>query len=198
MLEHRLFVVSDELHADLTYDGGHVPFATLSPELSRRTVTLLGPTKAFNLAGLRASFAIAEDPEVLDGRFQQAAFGYLLGAPSASQAGRVRPTARAARGSRTPSPTCAPTATTWPRRWRRGFPAWMHSPEATYLAWLDFRATPIGDDPAAALLERGRLGLNDGATYGEAGRGFARLNFATSRAVVDEALDRIARVLAEE
>jgi cystathionine beta-lyase len=197
VLDHRLFVVSDELHADLTYDGGHVPFATLSPEVARRTVTLLGPTKAFNLAGLRASFAIAEDPQVME-RFKEAAFGYLLGSPSASQAAAraayrqggpwLEDTLAYLRANRDHVAEVARTRLPGVK---------MHVPEATYLAWLDFRATAIADDPAAALLERGRLGLNDGASYGEAGRGFARLNFATSRAVVDEALDRIDRVLAE-
>jgi cystathionine beta-lyase len=195
--EHRLFVVSDELHADLTYDGGHVPFASLSPEMARRTVTLLGPTKAFNLAGLRASFAIAED-EGVRARFQQATFGFLMAAPSASQVAAraayreggpwLRDTLAYLRANRDHVAEAVATRLPGVR---------MHSPEATYLAWLDFRATAIAEDPAAALLERGRLGLNDGARFGAAGRGFARLNFATSRAVVDEALGRIERVLAE-
>lgn len=197
VLEHRLFVVSDELHADLTYDAGHVPFASLSPELARRTVTLLGPTKAFNIAGLKVGFAVAQDPAVLE-RFKDALFGFAMPAPSVSQA--------AAKAAMLDSDAWFDDTLGYLRANRdhvareveRRLPGVrMDVPEATYLAWLDFRATPLADDPAGHLLERVRLGLNDGASYGEAGRGFARLNFATSRAIVDEALDRIARALAE-
>lgn len=197
VLEHRLFVVSDELHADLTFAGGHVPFASLSPDLSRRTVTLVGPTKAFNIAGLKVGFAVAEDPAVLE-RFKDAMFGFAMPAPSVSQAAAkaamldsdawFEDTLAYLRANRDHVAEAVRTRLPGVR---------MDVPEATYLAWLDFRATPLAGDPAGALLERVRLGLNDGAAYGEAGRGFARLNFATSRAIVDEALDRIARALAE-
>ncbi len=197
VLDHRLFAVSDELHADLTYDGGHVPFASLSPELSRRTVTLLGPTKAFNIAGLKVGFAVAEDAAVLD-RFRQAMFGFAMGATSVSQL--------AAKAALEEGGPWFRDTLTYLRANRdhvaeaveRRLPGVrMHLPEATYLAWLDFRDTPLADDPAGQLVERVRLGLNAGASYGEAGRGFARLNFATSRAIVDDALSRIERALAE-
>jgi cystathionine beta-lyase len=65
------------------------------------------------------------------------------------------------------------------------------APEATYLAWLDFRATPLAVDPAGRLLEDGRVALSPGPDFGERGAGFARLNFATHRAVLDEIIDRM-------
>jgi cystathionine beta-lyase len=66
---------------------------------------------------------------------------------------------------------------------------------ATYLAWLDCRALALGDDPAAAFLARGRVALQPGPDFGEPGRGFARLNFGTSRALVEEAVERLVRAL---
>jgi cystathionine beta-lyase len=66
---------------------------------------------------------------------------------------------------------------------------------ATYLAWLDCRALGLGDDPAAAFLARGRVALSPGPDFGDAGRGFARLNFGTSRALVEEAVERLVRAL---
>jgi len=71
----------------------------------------------------------------------------------------------------------------------------VHRPEGTYLAWLDLRAFDLGEDVAAALAERAQVGVNDGASFGAGGRGFARLNFATSRPILDEALSRLERVL---
>jgi cystathionine beta-lyase len=68
-------------------------------------------------------------------------------------------------------------------------------PEATFLAWLDCRRLRLGDDPAAVFLERDRVALNPGQSFGPGGAGHVRLNFATSRAVLTEAVDRMAAVL---
>ncbi len=68
-------------------------------------------------------------------------------------------------------------------------------PEAGYLAWLDCRELGLGDDPALAFLERGRVALSPGPTFGAAGNGFARLNFGTSGALLEEAVRRMAAAL---
>ena len=72
-------------------------------------------------------------------------------------------------------------------RWR--------APEATYLAWLDCRDLGLGDDPAQVFRERGRVALGSGPWYGREGRGFARLNFATSPQILEDAVRRMASVL---
>ena len=90
---------------------------------------------------------------------------------------------------------------------RRLLPEWLaeHAPgvsdapaQATFLAWLDFRGTRLGDDPAAVVLERGRLSLLPGTDFGAVGKGFARLNIGTSRELVEEAVKRIGRALRED
>ena len=191
VLEHRLWVISDELHADLVLDGRHVPFASLSPEVAQRTVTVYGPTKAFNIAGLKIGFLIAQNPALLT-RIKEIA-GYSQ--PGVNVLGQVATLAafrecdawldaalgyvRANRDhllSRLAAEAPAVRA---------------YAPEGTYLMWLDFRATGLGDDPAAALLERGRVGLNAGGDYGTGGTGFARFNLATSRTILDAAIDRL-------
>ncbi|HZJ39338.1 MAG TPA: pyridoxal phosphate-dependent aminotransferase, partial [Demequina sp.] len=68
-------------------------------------------------------------------------------------------------------------------------------PEATYLAWLDCTALGLGDDPAAVFLKRGQVALNSGLTFGTGGAGHVRLNFATSGAIMEEAVRRMASVL---
>jgi len=68
-------------------------------------------------------------------------------------------------------------------------------PASTYLAWLDCRALDLGDDPAAVFLERGRVALNPGPTFGDAGAGFVRLNLAASRAVLADAVRRMSASL---
>ena len=64
-------------------------------------------------------------------------------------------------------------------------------PEATYLSWLDFRAAGLGDNPARKLVAEARVKLSDGPAFGPGGAGFARLNFATTPAILDEILSRV-------
>lgn len=194
-LRHRLWVVSDELHADLTLDGRHLPFASLGPEIARRTLTLYGPTKAFNIAGLKVGFAIAENEALLE---------------------RVRRVGT----MRTPAPNVVAQAAARAAYTQPGAEAWLQGtldylrgnrdlvvraveglpgvridpPQATYLAWLDVRGGGL-EAPAAFLLEEAGLALNDGAAYGPGGEGFVRLNFACPRPLLREALGRLERAL---
>jgi cysteine-S-conjugate beta-lyase len=150
-----------------------------------------GPTKAFNLAGSKIGFLIAQNPALL-ARVKEVA-GYFL--PGVNTLGQVATLAAYRDGG-----PWLDAALDYLRANRDHLHARLaaeapgvrgYAPEGTYLAWLDFRATPIGDDPAAKLLERGRLALNCGRDYGVGGDGFARLNVATSRALLDAAIDRL-------
>ena len=190
VLEHRLWVISDELHADLVFDGSHVPFASLSSAIAERTITLYGPTKAFNIAGLKIGFAIAQNPALLE-RLKSTA-GYLIPGPT------------------TPSQQAAIAAFREGDRWLGETMAYLRAnrdhlvarlaleapevvvrlPESTYLAWLDLRALALGEGLHEALVRAG-IGLNPGPSFGTGGEGFARLNFATGRAILDAALDRL-------
>jgi cystathionine beta-lyase len=79
---------------------------------------------------------------------------------------------------------------------RRCWPAIGHvPPEATYLAWLDCRELELGPSPYRFFLERGRVALTDGARFGEAGQGFVRINFATSRSILTQVLERMGKAL---
>ena len=191
VLEHRLWVLSDELHADLVFDGAHTPFASLSPEIAQRTLTLYGPTKSFNLASAKLAFLVSENAALLE-RVKRVA-GYRL--PGVNTLGQVAAIAAYRHGG-----PWLEAALAYLRGNRDHVQARLaaetpqvraYAPEGTYLTWLDLRGAGLGDDPAAALLERGRLALNAGADYGPGGEGFARLNFATSRATLDAALDRL-------
>jgi cystathionine beta-lyase len=81
---------------------------------------------------------------------------------------------------------------------RSSLPGVVYRPgEATYLAWLDCRALELAPSPFRFFLERAKVALSDGPTFGAPGKGFVRLNFATSRAILSEALERMAKALAE-
>jgi len=191
-LVHNLWVISDELHADLTMTGTHRPIASLGPEIARRTLTLYGPTKAFNIPGLKISFSFSANVAMVE----RIAFHARGVAPGPNVLGQA-----AALGAYTGANDWFETTLAYlranrdhvARRVANDLPSVrLHAPEGTYLAWLDFRSVGLGDDPAEVLRNEARVGLNSGPAFGTGGAGFARLNFATSRAIVDEGLDRIA------
>lgn len=197
VLERGLIVIADEIHADLVYAGNrHIPFASLSPELEARTVTLSSATKAFNIAGLRCAVAVFGSEE-LQQRF--------LSVP------------RHARGGLS-SLGLAATHTAWEHgdAWlsellaylqvnRDLIAEWVENklpsvghvpPEATYLAWLDCRR--LAADPYRFFLNHAKVALSDGRDFGPGGEGFVRLNFATSHAILSEILERMSYAVVGE
>lgn len=187
---YDLLVCSDEIHCDLLLDPGrrHRPFAML-PGMAERTITLMAPSKTYNVAGLGAGWAVIEDPN-LRRRFREAmhgivppvsAFGFAaLSACVGGQCEAWRQSLLAyLRGNRELVLDFSA---------RVGLP--MPMPEASFLAWLDARHVP----DAHRRIEAGGVGLSDGIDFGAPG--FLRLNFGTQRAVLREALDRVERTLA--
>lgn len=197
VLANDLFVVSDEIHADLVLGGERfVPFASLAPELASRTLTLHSASKAFHIAGLRCAVAVFGGDEIRR-RF--------LGVPRHLRGGINILGFEATRAAwRHGQPWL--DAALEHLRGNRDFvartvaaslPGVVHDPpEATYLAWLDCRALALEPTPFRFFLERAKVALSDGARFGKPGAGCVRLNFATSRAVVCEALERMAKALA--
>lgn len=188
---HDLLVVADEVHAELTHEGRHVPFASLDADTAGRTITLTSATKAFNLAGIRCAVSHFGDARVLAGRDQVPSHLYgqpgVLGVVATLAAwNEGEPWLEAVRMQLRANRDRLVT------RLAAELPAArLHAPEATYLAWIDFRGCGLGDDPAAALLERARVALSPGPDFGTGGHGFARFNFATGPRRLDEAIDRI-------
>jgi len=178
-----MLIVSDEIHCDLLLDPGkpHVPIASLAPEVSRRTVTLMSPNKAFNFPAAGCAFAVIENPE-LRKRFaadvdlhvmpSSSVFGYVA-ALAAYQGGQDWLTAQIEylRGNRDLVEKTI------------GLP--MAHVEATYLAWIDCS----GLDHALELFLKNGVALSPGSQFGDAR--FVRLNFGTQRALLKKALDRI-------
>jgi putative C-S lyase len=180
-----LVIVSDEIHCDLILDSGlaHVPIASLAPEVSRRTVTLMSASKTFNFPAAGCAWAIIEDPK-LRRAFSADVNAHVLHSPSvfgyvATLAAYRHGDAWLAaqldylRGNRD--------------RVARGLPLPMAHVEATYLAWIDCSDLQV-DDPHEYFLQHG-VALSPGAQFGDAR--FVRLNFATQRARLDAALTRM-------
>ena len=189
---HDLVLCSDEIHADLVLDDlAHVPTLLTHPDAAALTVTLLSPSKTFNLPGLNFAFAVIPD-EGLRRRFRAAAEGIL------------------------PFPGCFAIAAA-EAAYREGGP-WLQElldylranrdllegfvnerlprvsvthAEATYLAWIDVRALSLADPGEAC--RRAGVALSDGAAFGTPG--YVRLNFGCPRSTLEQALERLATVL---
>jgi cystathionine beta-lyase len=195
--ERDWIVVSDEIHQDLVFRGHeHVPFATLSEDAARRTVTLTSATKAFNIPGLRTAIAHFGSAGL------QRRFGAVVPRHTRGGLGLLGLYATAA-------------------AWRHADPwlaearAYLESnrdfalrvlaaelpeirfqaAEATYLQWLDCRALELEPSPARFFYERARVALSDGAKFGEGFEGYARLNFATSRALLQQILEKLTKAV---
>jgi cystathionine beta-lyase len=192
-VERHLVVFADEIHQDLLFPGHrHIPFASLGDEVARRTVTFTSATKSFNIAGLCCAVAHFGPESLLAAidAFPPHYFGRV------SIAG-IEATAAAWREG---DPWLAELLAYLDGNRQRlasflrdRLPGIAHDPpEATFLAWLDCRALDLPSGPHAFFLERARVALSDGPDFGEAGRGFVRLNFATPRAILDQVLERMA------
>jgi cystathionine beta-lyase len=195
-IRHDLIVVSDEIHADLAYEGHeHLPFASLAPELAARTITLTSATKSFNLAGLPCAFAIFGS-DALEAPFRELP-PHVLG-----HCGIVDDAATLAAWTHGQAWLDEVLAYLSENRQRvleffaRELPdVRVLPPEATYLAWLDCRPLDLPVDPFEFFLEHGRVALSPGRDFGTPGQGWVRLNFATSRRILDEILERMAKAL---
>ena len=195
-LRHDLLLCSDEIHCDLILDDlRHVPAALLGPEIARRTITLLAPSKTYNLPGFGTSLAVIPDAE-LRARFVRATAGIVaevnvLGYTACAAAYREGEPWRQAllaylRGNRALLLAALDRDLPGVR---------LEAPiEATYLAWLNVAALGLPDP--AAHFERAGVGLSDGRHFGAAPARYLRLNFGCPRATLAEALARMKRALA--
>lgn len=198
-LEHDLIVVSDEIHADLVYpEHKHVPFASLSQEIADRTITLTSATKGFNIPGLRTAILYFGSQD-LKARFHTTMPGRLLGSPNVIG---IDATVAAWRYGQ---PWLKEVMTILDKNRKtvteflaKELPAVKYrEPEATYLGWLDCRTLNLGTSPFEYFLDKAKVGLMEGANFGEAGVGCVRLNFGTSPKILDEILNRLAESVRE-
>ncbi len=191
-LQHGVTICSDEIHCDLVFSGHkHLPIAALDEEIARNTVTLMSPTKTFNVAGLQCSFAIVQNAE-LRKKLVQAMGGLVMWV---NLMGMTAATAAYRDGQEWLSQVLGYLEAN--RDYLAGYVETqlpqlrMVKPEGTYLAWLDCRAAGITGTPCEYFIQEARLGFNDGATFGKGGEGHVRLNFACTRALLTQALEQM-------
>lgn len=195
-LRHHLVICADEIHCDLVYSGHrHTPIASLDPVIAANTVTLMAPSKTYNIPGLECSVLICTNPELRQ-KIEKTRRGLLgwvniMGMTAAEAAYRE--------GGAWLAEVLGLLESNRDFLYdylEKNLPQIkMVKPEATYLAWLDCRDLNLPLSPQKFFLERAKVALNDGADFGEPGQGFVRLNFACSRATLIAALERMAAAI---
>ena len=193
-VKHNLIVISDEIHCDMAiYGHKHIPFASVSENAARCSITFGAPSKTFNIAGIVSSYAIVPDP-VLREKF----FAWL----TANEFDMATIFAMVA----------TEAAFTQGEEWRQQMLAHIEGnidfvdeylkanipevraikPQASYLVWLDFSALGLPHDKLIDMLVNdARLAMNDGAMFGIGGEQHTRLNVGTQRAVLEQAMKQL-------
>jgi cystathionine beta-lyase len=189
---HDLVICSDEIHCDLILEPSlyHIPIASLSPEINQQTITLMAPSKTYNIPGLGCAFAVIANAD-LRKRFKRAMDGIV---PFVNVLGIVAADAAYRKGQPWLDALLGYLRVSRDLVFKRinKMPGLnMTQVEATYLAWIDVRRLNLPNPDK--WFEKAGVGLSNGRNFN--GDGFLRMNFGCSRHLLNKALDRMARVL---
>lgn len=197
-LRHKVLICSDEIHAELIFSGQkHIPIAALDKEIASQTITLIAPSKTFNIAGLDCSVAIIQNPSLRE-KFLSARQGLV---PSVNLLGQVAANAAYRHGQ-----DWLDNLLVYLESNRDYLDAYlkenlpgikMWKPEGTFLAWLNCQELDLKVSPYEFFLENAKVALNDGHSFGKGGEDFVRLNFGCPRSMLQEALERMRAAVTE-
>ena len=194
--KYQVVILSDEIHAPLTYDAKtFIPFLNVSQNAKEVGITITSASKSFNLAGLKCALIITDSIKL------QERINVMPPAVTwrASLFGAVASTAAYAESVDWLDGvliTLDQNRKLVEKLIATKAPAIKYRiPDFGYLAWLDLSALALGEDPAAVILEKGKLAVNGGVLYGPKHKSFVRLNFGTSPEIITEAFDRLANCL---
>lgn len=195
---HGILVISDEIHAEMTYPQfRHHPFATVSEEAAACSVTFMAPSKTFNIAGIVSSYAL-----VPDSRIREKFYSFL-------EAGELNAGTIFAF-------TATKAAYTYGAEWLQQMRSYVienvnfvdeylkknipqikvYRPQASFLVWLDCRELKLTQPELVQLFEdKAGLALNDGTMFGKEGEGFMRLNIGCPRSILNQALELLKKAI---
>lgn len=196
--DHHIIVVSDEIHCDMALWGNkHVPFATASEKAAQCSITFGAPSKTFNIAGIVSSYSIVPNKELREKFYSWLAANELNEAPLFS-------------------PIATIAAFQNGEEWRQQMLSYVEQniifvedfcrehmpeikplrPQASFLVWLDCRALHLSHDALVDLfVNKAHLALNDGEMFGKGGEGFMRMNVGAPRAIIQQALEQLLKVI---
>lgn len=195
---HGILVISDEIHAEMTYPQfRHHPFATVSEEAAACSVTFMAPSKTFNIAGIVSSYALVPNTWIREKFYSFLEAGEL-------NAGTIF------------AFTATKAAYTYGAEWLQQMRSYVienvnfvdeylkknipqikvYRPQASFLVWLDCRELKLSQPELVQLFEdKAGLALNDGTMFGKEGEGFMRLNIGCPRSILNKALESLKKAI---
>ena len=197
-IKHNVLVISDEIHSDIIFKNHkHIPFGSISKEFEQNSITCMAPTKTFNIAGLQTSQVILPNKEhyqILDNAFirldirRNNAFS-LVATEAAYNNGEewLNEYLEYIEGNMDFAINYI----------NENIPSLkVRKPQGTYLLWVDFSETGLSDEEIAkALVDKGKVALNSGESFGIGGKGYQRINLACPRVMVEDGLSRIKKAI---
>jgi cysteine-S-conjugate beta-lyase len=196
-LEHHIFVVSDEIHADVVFSGNkHIPLPMISDKMSMNSAVLMAASKTFNVAGLSAAFVVIPNKKI---RLKYEQVLNTVHVHSGNIFGNIATEAALQHGSDwldqlmvylegNLSSLESFISTRLPK-------VKLMKPEATFLVWLDLKAYGLSEKAMAKRLIDGGIALNHGSRFGTGGEGYFRLNFGCPRSVLEDGLVLLEKAL---
>lgn len=194
--KHNVYVLSDEIHAPLTFaEQKFTPFLSVSENAREVGITITAASKGWNIAGLKCAIIVSENEKVhetLNGIAPATHYrASLLGAfasVAAFEKGEPWLDSAMVEIDKNRNLVAELIAAKTPGVGYR-------IPHCSYLAWLDLTSFNLGEDPSAVLIEKGKVAFVPGVRFGAQSSQFVRLNFATSPQILEEAFNRLATVL---
>ncbi len=192
--DNNILVVSDEIHSDMALPGyTHTPFAKVSPKAKNNCITLMAPSKTFNIAGIVSSFAVITNKEIRDkylsyirprGLDEGTLFAYTATRVAYDECGDwLDDMLEYVQGN-------VNFVDSYLKKNIPQIKAML--PEASFLVWLDCTSLKLSQrDLVKLFVDEAGLALNDGTVFGREGEGFMRLNVGTSRLVLEKALNNL-------
>jgi len=196
-VENNVLLVSDEIHSDMVYEKTHIPISSLSPAIANNTITCMAPSKTFNLAGLSSSVLIIQNEEIRN-KFNHLLhnlhihYGNIFGNIALE------------------------SAYTYGEKWLKQLLIYLKEninfvvdyfqdnipkikvivPDATYLMWLDCRNLNLSNKELKNFfIQKAKIGLNDGPSFGPGGEGFQRINIGYPRSIIEAVLKKIKKAV---
>ncbi len=198
-LENNIMVISDEIHSDLIFEGHkHIPFASISEEAAKNCMVCMAPSKTFNVAGLASSVVIIPDKNKFARYERPLGVGHL---GMGNIFGSIALEAAYKNGDEWLEQMLGYL---WQNYllledfFNKNLPkVKVMKPEATYLVWLDFSAYGMKDEELSRfIVEKAKVGLNNGGKFGNGGDGWMRINIGCPRSVLQEGLERLGKAFA--
>jgi aspartate/methionine/tyrosine aminotransferase len=197
-IDHDLIVASDELHADIIFDGRkHISIASLGPEIADRTISMFGLSKTFGLAGMHIGWIVATNKKILEG-VTKIAGRLIRGTTSISLV--------VAHAALTKCDRHIPSLVEYVQQLRDYGIKRLNAmdkmkvvpPESIYVLWPNIGGYGLSStEMYEYLLEKGRVAISDGSRFGPGGEGYIRVVFPTSKAIFSEGLDRMEEALSK-